>query len=124
MKREQENMREEIDNLIIDSRRADDPAAELVITLDGSIDSYNSQEFETIMKKLMASWQGVMVFECGLLNYISSMGIGIFMNMLSAVKKTNGSIIFENVQKPVKKVFDNLGFSIFFTFRDKTVEKQ
>ncbi len=111
-------LQEEISDLVIHASKTDSAAKELIITLNGSIDSYNSQEFETILKKLTDSGHINMVFACAQLNYISSMGMGAFMNLLSALKKKGGSIIFSEVQEPVKRVFDHLGFSMFFTFRE------
>jgi anti-sigma B factor antagonist len=111
-------LQEEINDLVICASKAEPAAKELVISLDGSIDSYNAQDFETSLKKLTEAGHVNLIFACARLNYISSMGMGVFMNMLSSVKKKNGSILFVEVQEPVKKVFDHLGFSMFFTFKD------
>jgi anti-sigma B factor antagonist len=94
------------------------PGDELVVILDGAIESYNSAAFEEILKKLAAEGHLNFVFACAKLSYVSSIGIGIFMNMLSGLKKKNGSIVFAEVPEAVARVFDNLGFSVFFTFRD------
>jgi anti-anti-sigma factor len=111
-------LNEEINDVTVSAYKTDD-AQELIVLIEGSIDSYNAQEFEAALKKLLEAGHANIIFGCAKLNYISSMGIGVFMNFLTAVKRKNGSILFAEVQAPVKKVFDNLGFSMFFTFKDK-----
>jgi anti-sigma B factor antagonist len=96
-----------------------DPAGNVIIVLEGAIESYNSNDFEEILKMLVAAGHLNLVFACSKLNYVSSIGIGVFMNLLTTIKKKNGSIVFAEVQEPVARVFDNLGFSVFFTFQDK-----
>jgi anti-anti-sigma factor len=111
-------LNEEINELTVSAYKTN-AAKELFVLLDGSIDSYNAQDFEALLNKLLESGQAHIVFGCAKLNYISSMGIGVFMNFLTAVKKKEGSLLFAEVQEPVKRVFDNLGFSMFFTFKEK-----
>jgi len=95
------------------------PPDEVVISLDGAIESYNANDFEEILKMIVAAGHLKLVFACAKLTYVSSIGIGVFMNLLTTTKKKNGSMVFAEVPESVARVFDNLGFSVFFTFRDK-----
>ncbi len=92
---------------------------DVIVDLDGAIESYNANDFEEILKMIVAAGHLKLVFACAKLTYVSSIGIGVFMNLLTAIKKKNGSVVFAEVQESVARVFDNLGFSVFFTFRDK-----
>ena len=108
----------EIENLVIKAIQQNEKENHLMIALSGAIDTYNSQQFEAILNKLIQSEYNNITFSCSMLNYISSMGIGVFMNMLSKLKKINGTITFSKVQDSVYRVFENLGFANFFIFKE------
>jgi anti-anti-sigma factor len=112
-------LQEEINDLIVSAYKNDANDKELIVTLDGAIDTYNSQAFEAALNKLVKMDYLHFVFGCAKLNYISSMGIGVFMNLLDALKKKNGTVVLAEVQELVNKVFDNLGFTIFFEFKER-----
>jgi anti-sigma B factor antagonist len=112
------NLEENIKNLVIRTR-PHETTDELVIGLTGSVESYNAQEFETVLKKIVEQGRLRLVFDCARLDYVSSIGIGVFMNLLSSVKKKNGTVVFAAVPEAVARIFDNLGFTVFFTFREK-----
>jgi len=110
-------LKEEIDNLIITAYKNDAEANEVIIVLDGAIDTYNSQLFEKFLNDLIKSGYIYFSFLCAKLNYISSMGIGMFINLLANLTKKTGKITFLDVQEKVYNVFNNLGFVKFFNFK-------
>ncbi|RPJ06739.1 MAG: anti-sigma factor antagonist [Spirochaetaceae bacterium] len=112
-------LQEEINDLVITAYKNNANDKELIIALDGAIDTYNSQAFEAALNKLLELGHIHLVFSCNKLSYISSMGIGVFLNLLTTVKKRTGSIVFTEMQELVVKVFENLGFSIFFEFKER-----
>jgi anti-sigma B factor antagonist len=109
---------ETIKNLMVRGR-PQETTGELVLSLEGSIESYNAQEFEALLKKITGQGHLRLVFDSSRLAYVSSIGIGVFMNLLTSLKKQNGSIVFAAVPEAIARVFENLGFTVFFTFRDK-----
>jgi anti-anti-sigma factor len=107
-----------IQNLTVKTR-LHDTTDELVIILEGSVESFNAEDFKTLLRKITDGGPARLVFDCTGLTYVSSIGIGVFMDLLSTVKKKNGTVVFAAVPESVARIFDNLGFTVFFTFREK-----
>lgn len=89
----------------------------IFLTLNGSIDTYNSFFFQKKIFLVIEHGYNNLIFSCGNLDYISSTGIGSFASFLHTVKSTDGEIILVDLQKKVYNVFQILGFSEFFTFK-------
>ena len=88
----------------------------LVITLEGRLDSTNSQE---LMDTISNSLQGVtdLVIDLEKLEYMSSAGLRV---MLSAQKTMNkqGSMIVRNASELVRSVFDITGMDSVINLAD------
>ena len=99
--------------LAIAKHRIDD---NLVITLEGRLDSTNSQE---LMDTISNSLQGVtdLVIDLEKLEYMSSAGLRV---MLSAQKTMNkqGSMIVRNASELVRSVFDITGMDSVINMAD------
>ena len=99
--------------LAIAKHRIDD---NLVITLEGRLDSTNSQE---LMDTISNSLQGVtdLVIDLEKLEYMSSAGLRV---MLSAQKTMNkqGSMIVRNASELVRSVFDITGMDSIINLAD------
>ena len=99
--------------LAIAKHRIDD---NLVITLEGRLDSTNSQE---LMDTINNSLQGVtdLVIDLEKLEYMSSAGLRV---MLSAQKTMNkqGSMIVRNASELVRSVFDITGMDSIINLAD------
>ena len=99
--------------LTIAKHRIDD---NLVITLEGRLDSTNSQE---LMDTISNSLQGVtdLVIDLEKLEYMSSAGLRV---MLSAQKTMNkqGSMIVRNASELVRSVFDITGMDSIINLAD------
>lgn len=90
--------------------------AACIIHLDGFIDTYNSSFFQTKVTKVIAFNYKALIFDCQNLSYVSSTGIGAFINLWKAIRLQGGNFVFLNVQSKVMEVFQLLGFSKSFTF--------
>ena len=99
--------------LTIAKHRVDD---NLVITLEGRLDSTNSQE---LMDTINNSLQGVtdLVIDLEKLEYMSSAGLRV---MLSAQKTMNkqGSMTVRNASELVRSVFDITGMDSIINLAD------
>ena len=58
------------------------------------------------------------------LNYVSSTGIGLFTDFLKLVKEKGGDLVLLSVQPKVYEVFQLLGFSQLFNFKEKLNEAE
>jgi anti-anti-sigma factor len=90
----------------------------LVLTLNGYIDTYNSNYFQKRINKTIEAGFVRLIFHCGGLNYVSSTGIGSFTTFLKAVKPKGGDLILLEIHPKVYEVFQLLGFSRFFQIKD------
>ncbi len=93
-----------------------------IIHLDGFIDTYNSSFFQTKVTKIVAFNYKALIFDCKNLSYVSSTGIGAFINLWKAIRLQGGNFVFLDVQSKVMEVFQLLGFSKSFTFADSMDE--
>jgi anti-anti-sigma factor len=90
----------------------------LVLTLNGYIDTYNSNYFQKRIHKTIEAGFVRLIFHCGGLNYVSSTGIGSFTTFLKAVKPKGGDLVLLAIHPKVYEVFQLLGFSRFFQIKD------
>lgn len=102
------------DSLTIDIVKENSTLA--VLSLNGSIDTYNSEDFQKEINKLIDEGFMQLVFNLNQLGYISSTGIGSFTAFLKAVRPKGGDLVLSDVQDQVFDVFKTLGFSNFFKF--------
>jgi anti-sigma B factor antagonist len=87
-----------------------------LVTLDGNLDSYVSEEAEQQFEKLYELENTEITLDCTNLEYIASSGLRLFFMLVRNVSPNGCKIIVKGAQKPVMEVFDMTGFSDFFTF--------
>jgi len=90
----------------------------LIIVLNGYIDTYNSNNFQKRIQRVIDAGYIRLIFHCGSLNYVSSTGIGSFSAFLKAVKPKGGDLILLDIQHKVYEVFQLLDFSKVFNMQD------
>jgi anti-anti-sigma factor len=86
----------------------------LVVGLNGYIDTYNTNFFQTQVQRVIEEGFIRLIFNCSGLNYVSSTGIGSFTTFLKAVKPQGGDVVLLELQPKVYEVFQLLGFSQYF----------
>jgi anti-sigma B factor antagonist len=102
---------------IILERTDADPGC-LKIHLAGRIDTYNSSDFHKSADKLIAAGFRFLVFCCANLVYVSSAGIGALMRVHEAAKAQGGEMFMVDLQPQVYDVFNILGYTTYFSFRE------
>jgi anti-anti-sigma factor len=98
--------------------RTDVEARCLKVHLSGRIDTYNSSYFYTSAEKLISAGFVYLVFCCGSLGYVSSSGIGAFTRLHKAVEDKGGEMFMVDLQPQVYDVFNILGYTNYFSFRE------
>ncbi len=88
------------------------------IHLSNRIDNYNAPYFQRSIEKVIFSGYRRLVFSCAALGYVSSTGVGAFINIMRTLKSQGGDMVFTCMQDRVRDVFDILGFAGYFTFCD------
>lgn len=98
--------------------KIDDVPNCIMVVLNGSVDTYNSNYFQKSISKVIDAGFTKLIFNCTSLSYVSSTGIGSLTNLLKTVKAKNGDIVLFGVQQKVFDVFQLLGFSQFFNIKN------
>ncbi len=88
----------------------------MIIYLSGKIDSNNSQDlYEEIIEKLNNIEHKDIAFDMEKVDYISSAGLRIFLNIRKSESNTDVNIRIINVNDAVYDVFEMTGFTNIFT---------
>lgn len=110
------------DNLKITLTACDSLKGGIIITLNGYVDIYTSMFFQGQIEKVVKAGYVNLIFDCKNLSYVSSIGIGVFSSLLKSIKLQSGDIMLINMPEKVHEVFQLLGFSQFFHFRNSIDE--
>ncbi len=85
-----------------------------VLDLKGYLDAHTAPQLESSFQRELESGRYKLVVNFRDLDYISSAGLGVFMQFIEEVRKHNGDIKLANMSKRVYNVFDLLGFPVLF----------
>ncbi len=83
--------------------------------LNGRLDSNSAPQFEQQLQEIISAPNTHLVFDCNNLEYISSAGLRIILNVAKAYKA--GGFLFSTcaMQEHVQEVFEISGFDSFIT---------
>ncbi|MBQ7711039.1 MAG: STAS domain-containing protein [Bacteroidales bacterium] len=90
---------------------------ELVARLEGRLDTAVSAQTEKDLQPLNECQNMNIVLDCNKLEYISSSGLRIFLNILKNAKAKGGRVIITGMNADINKVFTMTGFTNLFEFR-------
>ena len=86
-------------------------ADELIVNLDGRLDTSTAPEFEDFLKSSLND-VNQLTLNCEKLSYVSSAGLRV---LISAQKKMKGAMKLTSVQEIVMEVFEITGFADILT---------
>ena len=87
-----------------------------VATLEGELDTAAAVEVEKVLKPLYQSDGKDVVIDCAALEYISSSGLRILLNIRKGAKATGSKVVMRHVNDDIKNVFKLTGFISIFEF--------
>ena len=87
-----------------------------VATLDGELDTASALGVENVLKPLYQSDGKDVIIDCTALEYISSSGLRILLNILKGAKAAGSKVIMRHVNDDIKNVFKLTGFINIFEF--------
>lgn len=87
------------------------------VVFTGIVDSYNSTKVAKLVKNLIDASYTKLIFNCGGIVYISSTGIGMFLEAVKSLRKLKSDACFINLSNKVDQVFSLLGFKNYFTVK-------
>ncbi len=106
------------DSLKVSLRYTDDNPMMIIMYLKGFLDTYNALDFQKEISNVIVKGHKHVIFECSELNYISSVGIGVFTTLLKQLRMDSGDLVLVGLQPKVYDIFQLLGFSKFFNIVD------
>ncbi len=90
----------------------------VVLTVRGFLDAHTFEELEKTINDIFEEGTYRLVVDLSGLDYISSAGAGVFIGAIGTAQENDGNIILMKPSPNVKEVFDLLGLSQIFTFKD------
>ena len=82
---------------------------EMVVVLQGRLDTTTSQELEAVLEKEEVK-ENLVVLEFKELEYISSAGLRLLLSLKKKLEKDNKKLEIRNINDVVKEVFNVTGF--------------
>ena len=88
----------------------------LVAVLAGELDTVAAAETEAALQPLFDSVGKDLVLDCTELEYITSSGLNILMNLLKTAQPKGERVILKNVNEGIRNILDLTGFVSYFEF--------
>ena len=82
-----------------------------VVKVDGYLDAHTFPTLEKALHQLIKDGQHNIVLDFETLDYISSAGLGLLLGVHRLTSQQMGGLKIINMQEPVHRIFDVLGFS-------------
>ena len=98
------------------------PEGVILLTVRGFLDAHTFEELERTINEIFEEGTYKLVVDLSGLDYISSAGAGVFIGAIGTAQENDGNIILIKPSPNVKEVFDLLGLSQIFTFKDTREE--
>ena len=87
-----------------------------VATLEGELDTAAAVGVENVLKPIYQSDGKDVIIDCAALEYISSSGLRILLNILKGAKAAGSKVVMRHVNDDIKNVFKLTGFISIFEF--------
>lgn len=88
---------------------------EKVVATKGRIDTVTSSDLEMKVSRIWSEPAIALVFDCALMEYISSSGLRIILTAQKQVTSHGGKFILRNLSDEVRSVINLTGFSRILT---------
>ena len=85
----------------------------IVLTIDGRIDAGTVSEFREATLAAVEETAGDIVLECEKLEYVSSIGLRVFLTAQEELQKKNRHLEMRNVQDSIIRILRMTGFDTF-----------
>ncbi|MBR4369027.1 MAG: STAS domain-containing protein [Prevotella sp.] len=89
----------------------------LVAVFEGRLDTAAAIKTEQEVKPLYDNVDHDIVLDCTAMEYISSSGLRIFLNILKNMKPKGRHVYIQGISKELRTVFDMTGFTNLFEFK-------
>ncbi len=90
----------------------------LTVGLKGRLDAATSKTVEEFLLRKIDAGEKHLVLDLSGLDYISSVGLRVFMMTAKRLKVVQGKVVVCSLTTPIKQVFDIAGFTTLFPMFD------
>lgn len=90
----------------------------VLLTVRGFLDAHTFEKLEKAINDLFEGGTYKLAVDLSGLDYISSAGAGVFIGAIGTAQENDGNIILMKPSPNVKEVFDLLGLSQIFIFKE------
>ncbi len=90
----------------------------VLLAVRGFLDAHTYEELEKTVNDIFDGGTYKLAVDLSGLDYISSAGAGVFIGAIGTAQENDGNIILMRPSPNVKEVFDLLGLSQIFTFKE------
>jgi len=84
------------------------------LTIKGRVDGITAPEIQAHIKALITGGERIIVVDLKDVNYMSSVGLRVFLTSQHQLKKVGGEIVFYKTNDPLLKLFNMSGFEKIF----------
>ena len=86
---------------------------DIVLRLEGRIDAGTVADFREQTLAAVDNAGGNIILECEKLEYVSSIGLRVFLTAQKELQKKNRHLEMHNVQEPIMRILRMTGFDTF-----------
>lgn len=94
----------------------------LVVSVTGELDTTTTPELEAILAQESQANPKSYIFDLADMDYISSVGLRVFLANLKKVKAAGGRMLLSGLNEEVQEVFDMAGFTTLFEIHPALAE--
>lgn len=94
----------------------------VLLTVKGFLDAHTYEQLEKTIDELIDSGTIKIIVDLSSLDYISSAGAGVFIGAVAKAQENDGNLVLMRPSTNVREVFDLLGLSQIFTFKNTKEE--
>jgi anti-anti-sigma factor len=94
----------------------------LILTIPGPIDGFTASDVERELLCRLDGGANRLIIDLGMVNYLSSVGLGALILLHKRVQQANGHVVFCNVQEPVQQIFEMSGVSRLLELKANSAE--
>ncbi len=89
-----------------------------IVSLKGFIDTFSCHKLEESVNQLLEKKNYKIIVDLTHVDYMSSVGAGIFIALHCAATENKGVVVMVNPRSQVREIFGLLGMSRIFSFTD------
>jgi anti-sigma B factor antagonist len=84
------------------------------IAVEGELDTATAPDLESAIQACLADGTMTLLLDLATTDYVSSMGLRVFLSTLKSLKATGGRLVLAGLNEEVQEIIDLAGFAPLF----------